>query len=55
MRYLCIYVVGLALGYMLAVEQQEPCRCQHANDLIEAGFTITDPEGYDVAWFEEGE
>ena len=26
---------------------------QNVNDLIEAGFTVTDPEGYEVYNFEE--
>ena len=40
---------ALALGYVLGQGSH-----QNVNDLIGVGFTLTDPEGFDVSDFEEG-
>jgi hypothetical protein len=47
MRWLLVlaFMAGVLVGY-----GRRP-HCQDANELIRAGFTITDPEGFEVEAF----
>jgi len=46
------FMLGLNIGFAIMFGCMLLNREQSANDLIQAGFTITDPEGHAVAKFD---
>lgn len=49
-RFLLGLVVGVGVAVLVASLLPRP---QSANDLLDAGFTIIDPEGFEVDRFED--
>lgn len=48
MRNIVLLIIALLCGVLIGRYSQ-----QNANDLITAGFTITDPQGYSVDRFDD--
>ena len=46
---MCGTLLGVAIGYYAGRNSH-----QNANEMIGAGFTVIDPEGYEIESFDEG-
>jgi hypothetical protein len=51
MRILLIFTIGLILGHCFGYAGGAASH-QNVNDLIDAGFSVVDPEGFPIARFE---